>query len=66
MCGVAYNHAPIDSHNKVEPWIDRKLLVGVAQHLEPKQALLLLRTRIFTVETGYEAIEGVEHVRFRG
>lgn len=58
---IPYNHASIDPHNKVEPRLDGELRVGVAQHLEPKQPLLLLRTGILAVKAGYEAVEGVEH-----
>lgn len=57
----SYNHAPINAHDKVEPRLDGELRVGVAQHLEPKQPLLLLGSGILAVEAGYEAVKGVEH-----
>ena len=59
---VPYNHAAVDADDKVEPRLDGELRVGVAQHLEPKGAVVLLgcRRRV-AIEARYEAIEGVEH-----
>lgn len=57
------NHAPVDPNDEVEPWLDGKLQVCVSQHLEAKQVLLVvvLLSGILAVETGYEAVERIEH-----
>lgn len=62
-CGesIPYNHAAVDAHNEIEPWVNGKLQVRISQHLESKEALLLLLARILAVEAGYEAVESVEH-----
>ena len=59
---VPYNHAAVDADDKVEPRLDGELRVGVAQHLEPKGAVVLLgcRRRV-AIEARYKAVEGVEH-----
>lgn len=62
----AYDGAPIDADDEVEPGLDGELQVGVAQHLEAKQALLLLLLAgVVAVKAGYEAVERVEHGRGR-
>lgn len=56
-----YNHTPIYAHDKVEPWLNSELQVGVAQDLEAKEPLLLFLPGILAVEAGDEAVEGVKH-----
>lgn len=61
--GGRYNHAPVDANYVVEPWLDGELEVGVAQDLEAETAVgFSCLGRRITVETGYESVEGVEHV----
>ena len=59
---ATYDQAPIDAHNKVEPWLNGYLGVLVAEDLEAKGAVAgaVLRLGV-RVEARDEAIESAEH-----
>jgi hypothetical protein len=59
---MSYNHAPVDTHHKVEPRLNLELERGIAQHLKAEGAMALLVGRRVAVQARNEAIEGVEHL----
>jgi hypothetical protein len=58
----AYDHATVDAHDKVKPWLNDELEVCVAEHLKAERAVVFLgRRRSIAVETGNKPIECIKH-----